>query len=775
MTLQARLTPDRPWWSGTFLPLALLLCFAIAVGAGLYTLASSRAVLVQERGADLARTAARVADTLDRVLFERFGDIQLFANDKILSEGKPDEKASRLLQYKKLYWYYSWIGTTDATGRIVAATDLLAAQDPGGTKGGAAAGGPGLDRPDWFERVRETGQVHLREARLSPEAEGGMAVGFSAPIHGARGDFRGVVTSRVALQSLRSVLEQEGKLRYGAEDAYDWILIDRQGVVISEANQDGTRQVNVRDMASFRAAEADLGTPGFVEEMHLRRHIPVVTGYARTRGYAGFPGFDWTVLVRLDRERAYAPINRLIWTVGGIGLLLVAPLTAYGIWTSWRLAREKHNLDKAAHALAEAGRASEARAKALHAFVETVRALTAETDMDRLLAYLVDAARRLAEARYAAFGVFDETGERLTQFITQGVDEATKGAIGSLPTGRGLLGRLPHQGVLRMRDLAQHPSSVGFPPHHPPMRSFLGVTVQAYGRVFGRFYLTEKQGADEFTELDEQILTALADHASEAIENALLLRQLRLAEAELRKLNDELVRSNSDLQQFAYVASHDLQEPLRMVASYTQLLARRYKGKLDADADEFIGYAVDGANRMQRLIQDLLAYSRVSTRGQAFEPVPVGAIVAQALDNLRGAVEESRAVVTRDPLPTVMADETQLLQLFQNLLSNAIKFRGGQPPRVHVSAARHDTEWQFSVRDNGIGIDPQYADRIFVVFRRLHNITEYPGTGIGLAICKKIVERHGGRIWVESQPGKGATFYFTVPVGESQQRVAGSE
>lgn len=201
-----------------------------------------------------------------------------------------------------------------------------------------------------------------------------------------------------------------------------------------------------------------------------------------------------------------------------------------------------------------------------------------------------------------------------------------------------------------------------------------------------------------------------------------------------------------------------------MVASYTQLLAKRYKGKLDADADEFIGYAVDGANRMQRLIQDLLAYSQVNRPGEAFMPTSVEAIVDFAFRNLQSAVEESRAIVTRDPLPTVRANDKQLLQLFQNLLSNALKFRGEQPPCVHVSAKRHANEWLFSVRDNGIGIDPQYADRIFIVFQRLHTIAEYPGTGIGLAICKKIVEHHGGRMWMESQLGKGATFYFTIPI-----------
>lgn len=225
----------------------------------------------------------------------------------------------------------------------------------------------------------------------------------------------------------------------------------------------------------------------------------------------------------------------------------------------------------------------------------------------------------------------------------------------------------------------------------------------------------------------------------------------------------ELARSNADLERFAYVASHDLQEPLRMVASYTTLLGRRYGGRLDADADEFIAYAVDGATRMQQLIDDLLAYSRVGTRGKDFVPTDCESVLDHALANLQFAIQESGAVVTREPLPTVTADAAQLTLVFQNLVGNAIKFRGAERPAIHVSAAQRDGAWVFAVSDNGIGIDPAYADRIFVVFQRLHGPADYSGTGIGLAISKRIVERHGGRIWVESEPGKGATFRFTIP------------
>jgi len=590
LTQKTQLLLDRPWWSGTVLPLALLLSFAIAVGVGLYTLTSLRAVLVQERGTDLGRTAARVANTLDRVLFERFSDIQVFAHDRILFEGKPEEKTQRLLQYKKRYRYYSWVGVTDATGRILVSTPMFVRPDRVGMTETArmTEDRVGLTQPDWFTMVKQTGQVHLEEARPSPESEGMIAVGFSAPIYGPQGDFRGVVRTQVPIENLRTILEEEGKLHNG-EETHDWLLLDRQGAVIIEKSQriGMNSSPPTMELLSARRAAEDREKPGFVEELHQRRQIPVVTGFARAQGYSNFPGFDWTVLVRLDREHIHAPINRLMWTAAGVGLLLVMPLAGFGVWASWKLVRDN---------------------------------------------------RDLAVSRKA---------------------------------------------------------------------------------------------------LEESIA--------------------------------ELARSNADLQQFAYVASHDLKEPLRMVASYTQLLARRYKGKLDSDADEFITYAVDGANRMQWLINDLLAYSRVSVQDKVFEEVDCNRVLEEVLSDLRIAIEESLAVVTHDPLPRVMADGLQLGQLFQNLIGNAIKFHGKDHPRVYVSAERRPNEWLFSIRDNGVGLDPEYAERIFVIFQRLHSRDEYPGTGIGLAICKKIVERHGGRIWVVSQTGQGATFHFTLPIaGQSR-------
>jgi light-regulated signal transduction histidine kinase (bacteriophytochrome) len=227
---------------------------------------------------------------------------------------------------------------------------------------------------------------------------------------------------------------------------------------------------------------------------------------------------------------------------------------------------------------------------------------------------------------------------------------------------------------------------------------------------------------------------------------------------------EELARSNEELEQFAYVSSHDLQEPLRMISSYLQLLQRRYQGNLDARADKYIYYAVEGAFRMQNLINDLLEFSRVATRAREFEPTNCEFILNQVLSNLEVFIEENEAIVSHGSLPGVMADSTQLVQVFQNLIINGIKFHSEEAPIINICAEKKANEWVFSVQDNGIGIDPQYSTKIFEVFKRLHNKEVYSGTGIGLAVCKKIVERHGGRIWVESELGKGSTFHFALPI-----------
>jgi signal transduction histidine kinase len=234
--------------------------------------------------------------------------------------------------------------------------------------------------------------------------------------------------------------------------------------------------------------------------------------------------------------------------------------------------------------------------------------------------------------------------------------------------------------------------------------------------------------------------------------------------AELKKAKEELLRSNTELHQFANVASHDLQEPLRMVVNYLQLVKLRYRDKLDQEGQEFIEFAVNGGKRMQDLLHGLLEYARVGSKGKEFKPVPFEGIFVEAVANLKIRIEELRAQVRHGPLPTVVGDRVQLIQLLQNLFANALKFHGSKEPEVRLTAWKSGREWVFECRDNGIGIDPKYFERIFIIFQRLHAREEYEGTGLGLAVCKKIVERHGGRIWVESEPGKGSRFFFTMPV-----------
>ena len=241
------------------------------------------------------------------------------------------------------------------------------------------------------------------------------------------------------------------------------------------------------------------------------------------------------------------------------------------------------------------------------------------------------------------------------------------------------------------------------------------------------------------------------------------ITELKQAEKTLNLRLEELTRSNKELEQFAYISSHDLQEPLRMIASYLQLLERKYKGKLDVKADKYIKFSVDGATRMQNLIDDLLDFSRVTTHAKEFELTDLESIYKEVTSNLEVSIRENKAIISHDSLPVVMVDKTQIVQVFQNLINNAIKFRSKNQPKINISVKKGDDHWLFAVKDNGIGMDPKHSDRIFEVFKRLHKKRDYPGTGIGLAICKKIIERHGGRIWVVSELGKGSIFYFTLP------------
>jgi light-regulated signal transduction histidine kinase (bacteriophytochrome) len=282
-----------------------------------------------------------------------------------------------------------------------------------------------------------------------------------------------------------------------------------------------------------------------------------------------------------------------------------------------------------------------------------------------------------------------------------------------------------------------------------------------------------KGGATDYVLKDS--LARLPVSIRRALEEKRLREEKKAVQSALARKVEELAHSNQELEQFAYVASHDLQEPLRMVAAYTQLLSERYRGKLDSQADKYIGYAVEGAVRMQGLIQDLLAFSRAGRQGLDLTTIECDSAVTGALQNLQAAIAESGAVVLHDPLPAVTGNAVQLQQVFQNLIGNAIKFRGQDAPVIQIEAQPQGADWLFSVRDNGIGIAPEKADGVFTIFRRLHTRAEYPGNGIGLSICKKIIEQHGGKIWVAPHSGPGTVFQFTLTGAQSQAAPRGKE
>jgi signal transduction histidine kinase len=497
------------------------------------------------------------------------------------------------------------------------------------------------------------------------------------------------------------------------------------------------------------------------------------------------------------------PIKAGTHVVGILGVSAVRPVPFE--WREVELLEAIGNMIGVALENARLFSETEARYRELQILQAISQTILGSIDLKAILNEVLDKAYEIGGFDIGVIRIFDRTGDILEPVAMRGYQapkhvEDHRKVIEGLTNGSGTHEVLVDKAV-HVVDLNLTPGMRTF--RKEGVRTAVVVPLRSYDNVLGIIHLGNRFER-VFGQRELQLLEAIGDQAGIAIQKARLYEESRQAQTALEEKAAELIRSNADLQhstqevksakeklervnsmltvqaaelarsnteleQFAYVASHDLQEPLRMVASYVQLLARRYKGKLDSEAEEFIGFAVDGSKRMQDLIQALLAYSRIGTKGRQFAPTPCEVVLQNALKNLQIAIEDSKAKITHDPLPTVMGDSIQLGQLFQNLIGNAIKFRGEKSPSVHVTAERQANEWLFSFRDDGIGIDSQYAARIFVIFQRLHTKEEYPGTGIGLALCKKIVERHSGRIWVDSEPHKGSTFRFTLPAENSLQ------
>jgi PAS domain S-box-containing protein len=400
----------------------------------------------------------------------------------------------------------------------------------------------------------------------------------------------------------------------------------------------------------------------------------------------------------------------------------------------------------------------------------------AELDLEKLVQAVTDAATELIAAQFGVFryNAVADGNESSVLFASSGVARdafdqfAPRGTAADLAASFGR-----SAGMVRYEDIRTvNTTDAGYDENAPLFAMPPGLSVRSYlaapvvsrsGEVIGGLFFGH-ENAGVFTEAHERIVSRVSTQAAIAIDNARLYKAAELARAQAQSISRDLERSNTDLERFALVASHDLQEPLRMVTSFSQLLARRYKGQLDERADECLEYILNGTKRMAALIEDLLSYSQIVHSTEKGEPVDCNVVLDKVIESCRVIIEESGAMVTRDPLPIVEGDEGQVSQLFHNLLTNALKYKKSDVrPGVHVAAQHTANQWQFSFRDNGIGIAQEYLEQIFVIFKRLHKKTEYPGTGIGLALCQRIIEGRAGRIWVESKPGVGSTFYFTWP------------
>jgi PAS domain S-box-containing protein len=487
------------------------------------------------------------------------------------------------------------------------------------------------------------------------------------------------------------------------------LLVRREGnevLFLNELRFQKNTALNLRrsmEQKDLPAAQAVLGWQGVMEGRDYR-DVPVIADVRAV------PDSPWFLVSRMDVSEVYAPMREKLWMmVALVGALLTGGGGAIGL--VWR--RQRTEFYRERYIASEALRESEERFR-----------------------ILVDGVKD-----YAII-MLDPAGYVMSW--NQGA-ERIKGYRDDEIIGRHFSRFYVEEDVLQgkpQRELEQAAEAGRFEDEGWRMR-----------RDGSRFWANV-------------VISAIRDETGQLRGFSKITRDIserKRIEDELQETLANLQRSNKDLEQFAYVASHDLQEPLRMVASYTQLLAERYENQLDDKAQKFIHYAVDGAVRMQLLINDLLTYSRIGTRGKPLERVDTNTVLEEAIKNLKMNIDEVKAVITNDALPEMRADASQLVQLFQNLISNAVKFHGTEIPRIHISAKDEGRDWLFSVRDNGIGIEQQYAEKIFIIFQRLHTKEEYQGSGIGLAICKKIVERHGGRIWFDSELGKGSTFYFTLP------------
>ena len=587
---------------------------------------------------------------------------------------------------------------------------------------------------DHFRKVRD-GQPWAVSDILTDRISGTLSFFVACRIDDKDGNLSGVVTATIPPGAFEANIVAQHRADQAAA-----AIFDSQGVLVYTSWKKPLDHENWRQIDPLLAA---------VLENHQERSGVVtlpVDGQQSIAARVPIPEIGWVAGARRPVKAAMAGVYMGLWIAAGLNLLVAIASGVLAVTTSGNLIGQLRRLQSHAQAI---GRGE---------FDHRTEAVGA-----RELVELADAFNQMSIAvRDAQYGL-EEANRQLAEEIAQrkrAAEELARLAsfpelnpypiIEVDPTGRAHYLNPRAQGLFP--DFRQNERA------HPWLADWDSV-MQTFQDSQLRVQTREVMVGDRCY---QQTIHYVKEIQRVRIYGMDITERKRADEA-LERAAAQLARSNEELEQFAYVASHDLQEPLRVITGYVQLIERKYKGRLDADADEFFHYIVDGAARMQQLISDLLEFSRVGTRGKPFQPISVKSVLDCVRGNLKAVIEETGAAVTCDDLlPTVQADETQLIQLFQNLIGNGIKFRNERPPEIHVSARREADHWLFAVSDNGIGIERPYWEQIFVIFQRLHTRQKYPGTGIGLAVCKRIVERHSGTIWLESQPGQGTTFYFTL-------------
>ena len=729
-----------------------------------------------------ARTlATHVLDTLDRVLYERYGDTRLISQLPEVRTMEADRltaiAGAMITTYKP---YYSLVVAADGNGIIRAVNAIDGDGQPIPTR---QLVGQSVSGQSWFEQALAHPGVAVFDFQTDPlvqqvygpDAQRTMM--FTTRIEGSaakgeEGRTVGIWSTRIPESAIAQMLLQ-------AERPMEQYDRDRIALFAKDGHPIG------KFMGHDGRSSLD--------------SMPQPLASSSSSGFGAYQGLGWRVSVYQPNEGAAARTPFSIPASAGIMASVLLGLALIWRHTSRQVLQPLKALADAAQqieqgqaviipqdtnradaigvlqgklaGMVETLKAHEAKAQstsnalkkqadALHFLVLSIKEITTESDdLGRFLQRLAETACALTDARYGALGIFNQEGTHLTEFITIGLDETAKAAIGTLPEGRGVLGASAHsESPLRLKDLTAHQASVGFPPHHPPMHSFLGTSIKTHGRLFGRLYLTEKQSGDEFTDTDEQIIAALTSQAGVLIENTLLLQDVRTTKA-------SLMASNQELESFVYAISHDLQTPLRAIHGFADLLVGQSKDHLSEKEQHYLNRIQSGIKRMESLIQDLLEYSRIDRMAQAFAWVSMSDLLNKILNDLADVIQASGATIDLEgQMPMLWADRTRLTQVWTNLLTNALKYvKPGTAPHIVLRCREEKNHFVFEVQDNGIGIAPEFQERIFKLFHRLHPSGVYAGTGVGLTIVKRVVELHRGKIWVESDEGQGSRFCFTIP------------